>query len=547
MGHLTYVSPAAKQMLGFDDQSWLGFPFLSIVHVADRPAIEDAFLDLIVQPTGTAATAEVRLLNADGAWLQVEIAATNRLGDPAVRGVVSNVRDVTERAEATARMAWQAFHDPLTGLPNRALLNDRLAQAIARSSRSAGRTALLFLDLDRFKLVNDSLGHEAGDQLLVEVAQRLSATVRSGDTVARLGGDEFVVLTEGMRHDDVLALARRLASAVAQPIELPQGLVNTSTSIGIAFATDDVSSAELLRDADTALYRAKERGRNRYHVFSASLRDAALRRVELDRNLRLALAQERIRVHYQPIVDLTTGEVVAAEALLRIEDEAGNLELPGEYVAVAEENGLIGEIGQQVLSQACAALAGWRAELGERAPLRVAVNISGRQLGSPDYVDAVTSTLAAHGLGPGDLSLEFTESTVLTADRETLRTAERLRSLGVLLSVDDFGTGYSSLAYLKRFPIGAVKLERVFVAGLGDDPSDAEIIRAVVSLGDALGLDVVAEGIETATQLQMLQHLGCSYGQGFLLSHPMAADELDLGAVAGVIGATSAGWAVSGA
>jgi EAL domain-containing protein (putative c-di-GMP-specific phosphodiesterase class I) len=261
----------------------------------------------------------------------------------------------------------------------------------------------------------------------------------------------------------------------------------------------------------------------------------------------LALSQERIRVHYQPIVDLTTGEVVAVEALLRIEDEAGNLELPGEYVAVAEENGLIGEIGRRVLDRACAALAAWRLEWGERAPLRVAVNISGRQLGSPDFVDQVTSTLAAHGLSPSDLSLEFTESTVLTADRETLRTAERLRALGVLLSVDDFGTGYSSLAYLKRFPIGAVKLERVFVAGLGDDPSDAEIIRAVVSLGDALGLDVVAEGIETATQLQMLQHLGCSYGQGFLLSHPMAADDLDLDAVAGIIGATAAGWAVSGA
>jgi diguanylate cyclase (GGDEF)-like protein len=476
----------------------------------------------------------------------VEIAATNRLGDPAVGGVVANVRDVTDRAEATARMAWQAFHDPLTGLPNRALLNDRLAQAIARSGRADGRTALLFLDLDRFKLVNDSLGHEAGDQLLVEVGRRLADAVRAGDTVARLGGDEFVVLTEAVRHDDVLALARRLATAVAQPIELPQGMVNTSTSIGIAFASEDVSSAELLRDADTALYRAKERGRNRYHVFSASLRDAAMRRVEVDRNLRLALVDDRIRVHYQPIVDLTTGEVVAAEALLRIEDEAGNLELPREYVDVAEENGLIGDLGQRVLVQACASLARWRVRWGERAPLRVAVNISGRQLGSPDYVDHVADTLAEHGLRGGDLALEFTESTVLSADRETLRTAERLQALGVLLSVDDFGTGYSSLAYLKRLPIGAVKLERVFVGGLGVDPSDAEIIRAVVSLGEALGLDVVAEGIETPTQLQMLQQLGCSYGQGFLLAHPLAAEDLDLDAVASIIGATAAGWAVSG-
>jgi diguanylate cyclase (GGDEF)-like protein/PAS domain S-box-containing protein len=544
-GRITYHSPAAERLLGFESGTWLGTPFPTIVHPDDQLGLTRSFEHLLRHPSSSA-TANVRIVTAKGEWRHVEIAATNRLADPAVRGVVANVRDVTERVEAASKITWQAFHDPLTRLPNRALLNDRLAQVVERARRSRRRAALLFLDLDRFKLVNDSLGHEAGDQLLVEVARRLTSAVRSVDTVARLGGDEFVVLVEGEPDDAVLRLADRVARLVAEPIQLEQGTVNTSTSIGIAFASDAESAADLLRDADTALYRAKEKGRNRWHVFTESLRDAAVRRVEVDRGLRSAIEDERLVVHFQPIADLTTGEVAAMEALLRIQDELGNLELPGEYLDVADESGLVVDIGRVVLDRSCAAMVAWRRELGDRAPRRVAVNVAARELASAEFLPFVAQTLERHRLAPEHLAFEFGESTVIGADRETLRTVDRLRELGVHLAVDDFGTGYSSLAYLKRFPISAVKLDRTFVAGLGTDPSDAEIVRAVVSLGDALALDVVAEGIETTGQLQLLQELGCSYGQGFLLGPPTEAAALDPALVSGTIGESVAGWAVTG-
>jgi diguanylate cyclase (GGDEF)-like protein/PAS domain S-box-containing protein len=545
-GRITYHSPAAERLLGFEAGTWLGTPFPTIVHADDQHGLNRAFEDLLRRPSGTA-TANVRIVTAKGRWRHVEIAATNRLADPAVQGVVANVRDVTERVEAASKITWQAFHDPLTRLPNRALLNDRLGQVVEHARRSPRRAALLFLDLDHFKLVNDSLGHDAGDQLLIEVARRLTSAVRGVDTVARLGGDEFVVLVEDEPDDAVLRLADRLARLVAEPIQLEQGTVNTSTSIGIAFASDAESAADLLRDADTALYRAKEKGRNRFHVFTESLRDAAVRRVAVDRGLRSAIDDGRLVVHFQPIADLTTGEVAAMEALLRIQDELGNLELPGEYLDVAEESGLVVDIGRVVLDQACAAMVAWRDRLGDQAPRRVAVNVTARELASSEFLPFVAQTLERHHLASEHLALEFGESTVIGADRQTLRTVDRLRSLGVHLAVDDFGTGYSSLAYLKRFPISAVKLDRTFVAGLGTDPSDAEIVRAVVSLGDALTLDVVAEGIETTGQLELLQELGCSYGQGFLLGAPNAPEALDPAAVSGTIGDSVAGWAVTGA
>jgi len=542
-GMITYHSPAAERLLGWP-AGIVDFPFVDIVHPADRSMLVNEFRALLREPSNTA-TAEARIIAASGDWRHVEIVATNRIADPAVSGVVANVRDVSDRVEAAARITWQAFHDPLTGLPNRALLTDRLTMATERAGRMGTRCALLFIDLDRFKVINDSLGHETGDQLLVEVARRLTTTVRSSDTVARLGGDEFVVLVEGSRDDEVLALADRLSRVIATPIELPHGTVNTTTSIGIAFASDQIGGSNLLRDADTALYRAKEKGRNRFHVFTDSLRAAALRRAEVDRGLRSALGDERLRIHVQPIVDLATGESAWVEALVRFEDDNANLELPGEYLEVAEESGLIVQVGQVVVDLACEAMARWRRDLGERAPRRVAVNVSARELASPGFLPFLLSVLSRHELDPSSLALEFTESTVIGADRHTLRAVSRLKDLGVSMSVDDFGTGYSSLAYLKRFPINTVKLDRTFVAGLGTDQSDAEIVRAVVSLGDALALAVVAEGIETAAQLQVLQEFGCTYGQGFLLGTPIAPEFFDPDVASKVIADTKAGWAVS--
>ena len=526
-GCIAYHSPAAERLLGYAPGSWLSTPFTAVVHPEDQAELNETFRRLVLEPNLTPLT-EVRVTTADGRWRHVEISATNRLADPAVRGIVANVRDVTERAEAATRLAWQAFHDSLTGLPNRALLADRLGHAVDRARRVGDLTALLFLDLDRFKLVNDSMGHEAGDLLLVEVGNRLQHAVRAGDSVARLGGDEFVILVESVSEtSEVSALAERIGAVVAAPIPLPQGMVTVTASIGIAYDSGR-GPEHLLRDADTALYRAKEKGRNRFHVFTESLRTAALRRMTAEQELRDALERGRLEVHYQPIVDLAEGTIAAVEALLRIRTEDGGLELPGEYIEVADESGLIVPVGAAVLDQACAALARWRAA-SATSPGHVAVNVSARELGAPGFTDRVLASLQDHGLSAADLVLEFTEATVIGADRATHRAVDWLHQQGVGLSIDDFGTGYSSLAYLKRFPIRSVKLDRTFVGGLGVDPSDAEIVRAVVTLGRSLGLEVVAEGIETLDQLRSLQELGCDFGQGFLLGHPVAAEDLRAG------------------
>lgn len=523
-GCIAYHSPAAERLLGYPPGSWLGTPFTAVVHPDDQAGLNETFRRLVMEPA-LVPLVEVRVTTADGEWRHVEISASNRLADPAVRGIVANVRDVTERAEAATRLAWQAFHDSLTGLPNRALLADRLGHAVERARRVGDLTALLFLDLDRFKLVNDSMGHEAGDLLLVEVAARLEQAVRAGDSVARLGGDEFVILVESVSETaEVSALAERIGAVVAAPIQLPQGMVTVTASIGIAYDSGR-GPEHLLRDADTALYRAKEKGRNRFHVFTESLRTAALRRMTAEQELRDALEHDRLEVHYQPIVDLAEGSIAAVEALLRIRTEDGGLELPGEYIEVADESGLIVPVGAAVLELACGALAHWR-ETSTAPPAHVAVNVSARELGAPGFTDGVLASLERHGLGPEHLVLEFTEATVIGADRATHRAVEWLHTQGVGLSIDDFGTGYSSLAYLKRFPIRSVKLDRTFVGGLGVDPSDAEIVRAVVTLGRSLGLEVIAEGIETLAQLRALQDLGCDYGQGFLLGHPVAPDDL---------------------
>jgi diguanylate cyclase (GGDEF)-like protein/PAS domain S-box-containing protein len=526
-GCIAYHSPAAERLLGYPPGSWLGTPFTAVVHPEDQAGINETFRRLVLEPNHVPLI-EVRVTTADGEWRHVEISASNRLSDPAVRGIVANVRDVTERAEAATRLAWQAFHDSLTGLPNRALLADRLGHAVDRARRVGDLTALLFLDLDRFKLVNDSMGHEAGDLLLVEVAARLEQVVRSGDSVARLGGDEFVILVESVAETaEVSALAERIGRVVAAPIELPQGMVTVTASIGIAYDSGR-GPEHLLRDADTALYRAKEKGRNRYHVFTESLRTAALRRMTAEQELRDALEHGRLEVHYQPIVDLAEGTIAAVEALLRVRTEDGGLELPGEYIEVADDSGLIVPVGAAMLDQACAALARWQAT-SDAPPAHVAVNVSARELAASGFTDGVLTSLERHGLEADHLVLEFTEATVIGADRATHRAVEWLHTQGVGLSIDDFGTGYSSLAYLKRFPIRSVKLDRTFVGGLGVDPSDAEIVRAVVSLGRSLGLDVVAEGIETLDQLRALQDLGCDFGQGFLLGHPVAPEDLPVG------------------
>lgn len=525
-GIVRYASPTAETVLGHPLQAGEQMHWHR-VHPDDADRALEALVELGATP-GATVRVEARYRGDDG-WRHLEIVATNRLDDPAVGGIVGNVRDITERAEAAAQLAWQAFHDQLTGLPNRALLMDRIGQGLERSRRRGERVALLFVDLDRFKHVNDERGHEVGDHLLVEVASRLRRAVRAGDTVARLGGDEFVVVAEGGDDADVAALADRIRAALEVPVTVGDGTtIAVSASIGMAFDTGHPPE-RLLRDADAALYRAKERGRNRVEVFNEALRVAAQRRATVEATLRRALDDGRVVVHQQPIVDLTDGTVVGTEALVRIPAADGRIEPPREYVAVAEDRGLIVPLGEAVLDAVGRELARGRSAPGtERSVPFVSVNVSARQLGSPAFASRLAATLDRHGLRPRDLVLEFTEDTVIGADRSTGRTIDALHEMGVRLWLDDFGTGYSSLAYLKRFPMDALKLDRSFVAGLGEDHSDTEIVRAVLALGRALGLSVVAEGVETAQQLVALRALGCPRAQGFLLGAPAPPDQLDL-------------------
>ena len=420
----------------------------------------------------------------------------------------------------------QATHDALTGLPNRTLVLDRLTHALARSQRKTNALAVLFVDLDRFKVVNDSLGHSVGDEVLVQVAQRLQAAVRPGDTVARLAGDEFVVICEDVAEErDVIRVADRVAQAVAAPIPLYGRDTIITASIGIALASAETRAEDLLRDADVAMYRAKERGRARLEVFDQAMRTRMLRRLEIEHALRRALQEDAFTLHYQPTVHLESGRVISVEALLRWEHPEWGLVMPGEFVPLAEETGLIMPMGRWVLEEACRQLAAWRRLRPECADLNVSVNLSARQFADPNLADIVSGALSESGLSPSGLWLEITESVLMEEAQTTIETLRALRGLGVHLSIDDFGTGYSSLSYLKRFPVDVLKIDRSFVDGLGTDPEDEAIVTAVVRLAQALDLDVVAEGVETAEQLAELRRLGCTAVQGFYFGRPKPPGE----------------------
>ncbi len=418
----------------------------------------------------------------------------------------------------------QATHDPLTGLPNRSLVLDRLEQALARAQRTGGRVTVLFADLDRFKVVNDSFGHSAGDGVLLCVSERLRAAVRPHDTVGRLAGDEFVVVCEDLTDREALDVARRMAAAVAQPIVLGGRESVITASIGIAHADPGTRPEEMLRDSDVAMYRAKERGRSRIELFDAEMRRRMVDRLETERSLRTAIAAGELRLDYQPLVSFDGWQVIAAEALVRWDHpERGEIG-PAEFIPLAEESGLILPLGRWVLTEACRQLAVWRAD--GRPDLRVTVNLSARQFADPDLIGDVAGALARAGLPPDALWLEITESVLMEEVEATAETLLGLKRLGVHLAVDDFGTGYSSLSYLKRFPVDMLKIDRTFIDGLGTDPEDGAIVLAIVSLAQALRLGVVAEGVEYFHQLEALHRLGCDAVQGFLLGRPAPADGL---------------------
>jgi diguanylate cyclase (GGDEF)-like protein len=435
------------------------------------------------------------------------------------------IRYAIELKQGEHELARQATRDQLTGLPNRALFMDRLTHALAWSRRHETTFAVLFLDLDKFKLINDSLGHETGNQVLQEVARRLDDVLRSSDTAARYGGDEFIILCEDISDEQqAIKIAERIVRAIERPLELESDHAFVTASVGIVVASESNSDPEILiREADAAMYRAKKRG-VRCELFDNDLRARVVERREIEHGLREAIMQKQFRVLYQPQVDLRTGKILGVEALVRWDHPQRGLLSPGDFLPLAEETGLIVPIGNWVLEEALRQGQEWRAARPD-APLQISVNLSGRQHDDPDLVKNIEHALSTTGTNPSSLCLEITETVVMEDVEATLKIFEALKTLGAKLSVDDFGTGYSSLSSLRRFPVDSLKVDRSFVAGLGNGemPEDAAIVTAVISLAHNLGLTAVAEGIETADQLAKLRSMDCDIAQGFYFARPRPA------------------------
>ena len=434
-------------------------------------------------------------------------------------GALGVAVDVTERKQAEERLSHMALHDDLTGLPNRSLFVDRLDHALARARRESTRCAVLFIDLDRFKRINDSLGHRAGDQILLETAGRIAGALRADDTVARLGGDEFTVLCESIASDEeALAIADKVFEELGHLYEVDDGELYITASIGVALSDEESSPEQLLQDADAAMYRAKGRGRARTELFDEISRSHTVKRLALESALHGALERGELRLLYQPKVSVAADRVVGYEALLRWEHPTRGLLIPDDFIAVAEDSGLIVPIGRWALAEAARQAAEWGE--GREPPPVMCVNLSARQFAQPDIVDAIAGVIDETGINPPSLCLEITESVVMEQSHGTVATLSELKRLGVQLAIDDFGTGYSSLGYLQRFRLDYLKIDRSFVDGLGRDPEQTAIVDAIVRLAQALGLGVIAEGVERSEQLGALRELGCDLVQAYLFSHP---------------------------
>ena len=473
------------------------------------------------------AGAEIVAHRADGTEFPAEI-SVNPLGSAPGPELLVTVRDVTARKQTEEALLRHALHDSLTGLPNRVLLVDRLAMALARATRRRARVGVLFLDLDRFKLFNDSRGHAAGDALLRGVADRLRVAIRPGDTVARFGGDEFVVVCDELADEsEALRVGDRVLRSLREPFTVGSEEVFLSGSLGIALAEADSVPDSLLRDADAAMYRAKVRGRSHCEVFDYTMRQEAASRLATQGALHRALERNELRIVYQPIVSLVSGEVTGAEALVRWIHPVRGFVPPADFIPLAEESGLIVPIGNWVLEDAVRHWAGWKARHPDRVPPVLHVNLSPRQLDQQEFLGFVHHILRRYGVDPGQVCLELTE-TVLMEDLQRQRSPlTELRDLGLRIALDDFGTGYSSLTYLKRFPVDCIKIDQMFVAGVATDTYDAAIVQSVIDLAHAVGLSVVAEGVETPHQLGCLRRLGCDQAQGFLFSKARPAQDID--------------------
>ncbi len=523
-GVVLYISPAALRLLGLGEDDAQAMDWWEFVHPDDQPALQSFLAEL---EQGASGEVEYRVRDSRGTWLDVETLATNLVGDGAVEGIVLNTRDVSDRKALERRLLHQASHDTLTGLPNRVLLRDRVEQALARRRRSGAPLAVIFVDLDDFKNVNDTLGHAEGDAVLQEVARRLDGCIRSCDTATRLGGDEFAVLVDDLKDESqAVMVAERILTALAKPLPIAGRTIEATGSLGIAFAADGRDSADdLLRDADAAMYLAKERGKGAYAIYEPAMHAAAVARLQLKGDLAQAVANGDITLVYQPVVDLRSGEIRAYESLARWTHPTRGEVSPTEFIPLAEEAGLIVALGRELLRRACRQAALFHAACTVGAPLKVSVNVSARQLASPDLVDEVRDAVRAAGIHPDDLVLELTESAIMSdVELAAARMAE-LREFGVGLAVDDFGTGYSSLNSLRSFPMDRLKIDRSFVAGL-HDPRTRALTEMIVELGSLLEMQVVAEGIETEAQMRAALDLGCVFAQGYFLQRPVPAEDV---------------------
>ena len=486
-------------------------------------------LDRILATPGQVHEFIYPMTHPDGGKRWFSVRAVNLLDDPTVAGIVANVHDVTDRQRAEEELTHRAFHDSLTGLANRALFLDRVEHAVHRSVRSGTDVAVLYLDIDGFKTVNDSRGHESGDEVLREIARRLLSTVRAGDTVARLGGDEFAILIDqaGLFGNDACAAADRILEALKPPMQLDENCVVLSASIGITHGDSDATASSMLRDADIAMYQSKSNGKSRWTVYDTDMRVAVLERLELETDLVSALEQRQFHLVYQPIIELLTEEIVGFEALLRWDHPTKGLVGPDSFISIAEDNGTIVPIGRWVLEEACRTAAEFQRCHPGRS-LTMAVNLSTRQIATIDIVEHVALALEQSGFPAASLVLEMTESALVEDATLAAERLHQLRALGVRLAIDDFGTGYSSLSYLRQFPIDILKIDRSFVNSITDGEHIPAIIRGLLDLGKTLQLETVAEGIELGVQRDSLREQNCEFGQGFLFARPLSGAECEI-------------------
>lgn len=529
-----FYSPRWAQIMGMREGDLRGEPQEWFDRVHPRDA------DLLQQEIRSHLSGQVphfecefRILHSDGSYRWVLSRGMARMGpDGKSERMAGSLEDITSRKRAEEQLMQGALYDLLTGLPNRALFLDRLRRAIQRAQKSVGGqyVGVLHLDIDRFKLINDSLGHEAGDELILAVGRALEESLQSRDTLSRLGGDEFAILMEGYQDLNVFSrMAERIVQRLAQPIRVRNQEVFVSLSIGIAVSERLQDHPEdLLRDAETAMYRAKSQGKGRHVVFNQGMHEFAAAHLQLETSLRRAVEREEFRVYYQPILDICTGKVAGFEALVRWLNPEKGLVNPAVFIPLAEETGLIVEIGRQVLRESCRQFVAWRNANAEAQKLFISVNLSVRQFALPDIVDQVRTILFDSGLPGESLKLEITESVILENTSIASEKLHALRALGVQLSIDDFGTGYSSLSYLHQYPFDNLKIDRSFVSRMAEAPERAAIVRTIVQLARSLGMDAVAEGIETPAQLAGLKAMNCRYGQGFLFSKPVPAAEAEL-------------------